>query len=77
MSEFGVHPDIWIGESFYEGLPLPKLGDWPDLEPDNTMSAIVEELIDQNIATKNEDQSVGIVFNEKQKAQSTEQKEAD
>ena len=45
MSEFGVHPDIWIGESFYEGLPLPKLGNWPDLTPDNTMSAVVDELV--------------------------------
>lgn len=25
MNEFQIHPDIWIGESFYEGLPLPKL----------------------------------------------------
>lgn len=45
MSEFGAKPDIWIGESFYEGLPLPKLGEWPDLSPDNTMSAVVYELI--------------------------------
>lgn len=45
MGEFGAHPDIWIGESFYEGLPLPKLGPWPDLQSDNTMSAVVEELV--------------------------------
>ncbi len=45
MSKFGVHPDIWIGESFYEGLPLPKLGNWPDLTSDNTMSAVVDELV--------------------------------
>lgn len=45
MSEFGVHPDIWIGESFYEGIVLPKLGNWPDLTPDNTMSAVVDELV--------------------------------
>lgn len=45
MSTFGVHADIWIGESFYEGLPLPKLGDWPDLTSDNTMSAVVDELV--------------------------------
>jgi len=45
MSEFGVHPDIWIGESFYEGIALPKLGSWPDLTPDNTMSAVVDELV--------------------------------
>lgn len=62
MSEFGVHPDIWIGESFYEGIALPKLGNWPDLSPDNTMSAVVDELIKKWIATKNEDESVGVVF---------------
>jgi arginyl-tRNA synthetase len=62
MSEFGVHPDIWIGESFYEGIALPKLGSWPDLTPDNTMSAVVDELVKKWIATKNEDESVGVVF---------------
>jgi len=62
MSDFGIHPDIWIGESFYEWLPLPKLGNWPDLTPDNTMSAVVDELIEKWIATKNEDESVGVVF---------------
>lgn len=25
MSDFGAKPDVWIGESFYEGLSLPKL----------------------------------------------------
>ncbi len=62
MSEFGVHPDIWIGESFYEWIDLPKLGNWPDLTPDNSMSAVVDELIKKWIATKNEDESVGVVF---------------
>lgn len=62
MSEFGVHPDIWIGESFYEGITLPKLGNWPDLTPDNTMSAVVDELVKKWIATKNEDESVGVIF---------------
>lgn len=62
MNKFRIHPDIWIGESFYEGLPLPKLGNWPDLTPDNAMSAIVDELVEKNIATKNEDESVGVVF---------------
>ncbi len=47
MSEFGVHPNVWIGESFYEGLPLPKLGNWPDLTPDNTMSAVVDEMVEK------------------------------
>lgn len=45
MSEFGVQPDIWVGESFYEGIALPKLGNWPDLSEDNTMSAVVDELV--------------------------------
>ncbi len=67
MSEFGVHPDVWIGESFYEWLPLPKLGDWPDLTPDNIMSAIVEELIEGKVATKNDDNSVGVVFEKETK----------
>lgn len=67
MSEFGVHPDIWIGESFYEWLPLPKLGNWPDLTPDTTMSAVVNELIERWIATKNEDDSVGVVFEKESK----------
>lgn len=47
MSESGVHPDIWIGESFYEGLPLPKLGNWPNLTTDNAMSAVVNELVEK------------------------------
>jgi arginyl-tRNA synthetase len=67
MSEFGVHPDMWIGESFYEWLPLPKLGNWPDLTPDNTMSSVVDELIEKWIATKNDDQSVGVVFEKETK----------
>ncbi len=62
MSDFGAKPDVWIGESFYEGLPLPKLGSWPDLQPDNTMSAVVSELVGSYIATKNDDESVGVVF---------------
>ena len=62
MNDFGAHPDIWIGESFYEWLPLPKLGNWPDLTQDTTMSSVVKELIAAGIATKNEDDSVGVVF---------------
>ncbi len=60
-----VHPDYSIGESFYEGLPLPKLGDQPDLVYD--MKSVVEELIEKQIATQNEDGSVGIVFPEETK----------
>ena len=75
MNEFRIHPDIWIGESFYEGLPLPKLGNWPDLTPDNTMSSVVDELVEKSIATKNEDGSVGIIFDPVQRAKSIEQNE--
>lgn len=67
MSEFGVKPDIWIGESFYEWLPLPKLGNWPGLLSDNTMSAVVQELIQKWVATKNEDESVGVLFTKESK----------
>lgn len=67
MSDFGAKPVVWIGESFYEWLSLPKLGPWPDLQPDNTMSAVVRELIQSGIATKNEDESVGVVFSKESK----------
>lgn len=67
MNEFGAKPDIWIGESFYEWLPLPKLGNWTELTPDNTMTAVVKDLITQWIATKNEDKSVGVVFSKESK----------
>jgi arginyl-tRNA synthetase len=67
MNDFGAHPDIWIGESFYEWLPLPKLGNWADLTTDNTMSAVVDELVERWIATKNDDDSVGVVFSKESK----------
>lgn len=60
-----VKPDYNIWESFYEGLNLPKLEDYPDLK--YNMSDIVSELLEKNIATKNEDNSVWVVFDEKTK----------
>ena len=45
LAPFLITPDMKIGESFYEGLPLPKLGNWPDLEEDERMLSIVDELI--------------------------------
>jgi arginyl-tRNA synthetase len=57
-----VHPDVAIGESFYEGLPLPKIGEYPDLT--YTMWDVVNELVNKNIAQKNEDWSVSITFPE-------------
>ncbi len=57
-----VFPDVMIWEAFYEGLGLPTLGDYPKLEV--RMSDVVAELVNLGIATKNEDGSVGIVFDE-------------
>lgn len=65
MEMIGAKTDYAIGESFYEGLPLPKLGTHPDLQ--YTMKSVVEELITKGIATKNEDGSVGVVFPEETK----------
>lgn len=55
-----VHPDVSIGESFYEWLPLPKIGNYPNLE--FTMAQVVDELITKWIAKRWEDWSVGIEF---------------
>ncbi len=60
LSRLQVFPDYNIWESFYEGLWLAKMEDYPDLK--FPMNAIVDELIAKNIATKNEDGSVGVVF---------------
>ncbi len=56
-----------IGESFYEGLGLPRPNneDYPDLK--YTMKDIVKDLIEKWIATQNEDGSVGVVFSEESK----------
>jgi arginyl-tRNA synthetase len=58
----GAKPDYAIGESYYEGLPLPKLWSHPDLQ--YSMKSIVQELLEKWIATQNEDGSVGVVFPE-------------
>lgn len=65
LDRLHVKADYNIGESFYEGLWLPKMENYPDLE--FTMKDIVEELIQKWIATKNEDNSVGINFPEETK----------
>ncbi len=65
LSKLNVKPDYNIWESFYEGLNLPKLEDYPDLIW--PMKDIVKELIEKQIATKNEDNSVWVVFPEESK----------
>jgi len=50
--------NVW--ESFYEGLWLPKMENYPDLE--FNMKDIVKELLKLNIATQNDDGSVWVVF---------------
>ncbi len=57
-----AYPDYNIGESFYEGLELPRLGDQPALAADETMAAVVEEIIRAGVARRNEDGSAGIEF---------------
>lgn len=64
-----VHQDFDIGESFYEGLDLPKIGTQPSLQ--YPMNTIVKEMLDKGIATKNDDGSVGVVFPEETKIPST------
>ncbi len=60
LNRLNVKPDFDIGESFYEGIWLPKMGNYPDLQ--FKMSDIVKELIDKKVATKNEDGSVWVDF---------------
>ena len=62
LKRLNVKPDLNIWESFFEGLNLPKLEDIPDLNCD--MKCVVKELIEKWIATKNEDNSVWVVFDE-------------
>jgi len=63
LDRLNIKADYNIWESFYEWIWLPKLWDYPDLEYD--MKSIVLELIDKKIATKNKDNSVWIIFDEK------------
>lgn len=60
-----IKPDFNIWESFYEGLNLPKMENYPDLKYD--MKAIINELIKSWIATENDDDSVWVVFNDESK----------
>ena len=62
LDRLNVKPDYNIWESFYEGLWLPKLEDYPDLRDD--MHSVVNELIEKWIAEKNEDNSVWVNFDE-------------
>jgi arginyl-tRNA synthetase len=64
-----IHQDYDIGESYYEGIDLPKIWKEPPLQFD--MNSIVDELIEKWIATKNQDGSVGVVFPEATKMPST------
>ncbi len=63
LKRLSVFPDYNIWESFYEGLDLPKMNSCPDLVYD--MNSIVKELLDKSIATKNEDNSVWVIFPDK------------
>jgi len=65
LKRLNIKPDYHIWESFYEWIGLPKLWKHPDLE--YKMKEIVSELIEKGIATKNDDNSVGVVFDEKWK----------
>lgn len=62
LNRLNVKPDFDIGESFYEGIGLPKMGNYPDLQ--FKMSDIVKELIEKKVAIKNEDGSVWVTFDE-------------
>lgn len=65
LARLYVKPDFNIGESFYEWLWLPKIENYPDLAFD--MHSIVKELIEKKIATKNDDNSVGVDFGDESK----------
>jgi len=65
LSRLFVYPKYNIWESFYEWLWLEKMEDYPDLK--YSMKDIVGELLEKNIATKNEDGSVWVVFSDEMK----------
>ncbi len=65
LATIHVIPDYDIGESFYENLPLPKIGKQPELLYD--MNTIVDELLEKKIAVRNEDGSVAVIFGEETK----------
>ena len=60
LSRMWIKPDFDIWESFYEGIWLPKLQNYPDLK--YSMKDIVKELVEKWIATKNEDGSIWVIF---------------
>ena len=62
LARLYVTPQYNVWESFYEGIGLPKIEDYPDLE--TNMYQIVDELVEAGIATKNEDNSVWVEFPE-------------
>ncbi len=65
LARLNVKPDFNIWESFYEWIWLAKMEDYPDLKWD--MKSIVAELVEKWIATKNNDNSVGVEFDEESK----------
>jgi arginyl-tRNA synthetase len=65
LNRLNIKPDFDIWESFYEWLWLPKIENFPDLK--YTMKDIVTELIQKWLATKNDDNSVWINFEENTK----------
>lgn len=65
LDRLNIKPDYNIWESFYEWLNFPKMEDYPDLK--YTMTDIVNELIEKKIATRNEDNSVWVEFDENTK----------
>lgn len=60
LNRLNVKADYNIWESFYEWLWLPKNENYPDLR--FNMTEIVKELIEKWIATKNDDGSVWVIF---------------
>ncbi len=62
LDRLNIKADYNVWESFYEWLWLPKIENYPDLKW--WMWDIVKELIEKWIASKNDDNSVGVIFNE-------------
>lgn len=65
LDRLWVKADYNIWESFYEGIWLPKMENYPDLQ--YKMSDVVKELLEKNIATQNDDNSVWVIFDEQTK----------
>jgi len=68
LARLNVFTDYNIGESFYEGIGLPKMEDYPDMK--YSMKDVVQELIKKKIAIQNDDGSVGVEFPEDTKISS-------